>query len=818
MKKIFLIMCLMFVAIGTASARSINISSVDSINVNDTFDVTYKISDDVDSAQFNLSYDKDYLELISEDSNITLDKENNTYKAVFKAIKVGNTKVSINTDSEIDFDQKDITINEVDNNSSNQINNNFNNGIVNANQLRSEPEIINPSISYQAHVQNIGWQGYVGNNVIAGTTGRSLRIEALRINLEKGSYDGDIAYQVHLAGKGWVNYVGNNVIAGTTGQSRQVEAIKIKLTGDIANYYDIYYRTHIQNKGWTGWTSNDNISGSVGFGYRMEAIQIMLVKKGDPAPDTSGNSYYERPASVTYQTHVQNIGWQRYVGNNAIAGTTGRGLRIEALRINLDSGVNYSGSITYQVHLAVRGWVNYVGNNAIAGTTGQSRQVEAIKVKLTGSIANYYDIYYRTHIQNIGWTGWSKNGSVSGSSGYGYRMEAIQIMLVRKGDSAPDTRGIAYYEGPANISYQAHVQNIGWQKYVDNDAIAGTTGQSRAIEALRIRFNPGGLYPNSSISYQMHVAGKGWLSYVGNNAIAGTTGQSRRAEAIKIKLTGEIANYYDIYYRTHIQSIGWTGWTSNDNVSGSSGFGYRMEAIQIMLVKKGDLAPDTSGTPYYVKPEFIWYYNNGRKTLANTNTGVLGTNVKKYIDVSEFQGTINWDKVKAEADIDGVILRIGFGSGASQLDRKFLYNLAAVKRLNIPYTVYLYSYAENETEARWEAENLARWLGKYDVVVTNGLPIYLDIEEYDNVAGGIEKYNKVLPTFVKRMNELGYGAKGYANLSTTQRLSNEAKGYVDWIAQYYVRCTYTGNYTMWQYTSSGSIPGITGSVDINMRK
>ena len=164
-------------------------------------------------------------------------------------------------------------------------------------------------------------------------------------------------------------------------------------------------------------------------------------------------------------------------------------------------------------------------------------------------------------------------------------------------------------------------------------------------------------------------------------------------------------------------------------------------------------------------------------------------------------------------------MRIGFGSGASQLDSKFLYNLAAVKRLNIPYTVYLYSYAENETEARWEAENLVRnWLIPHGVAVTNGLPIYLDIEQYDNVAGGIEKYNKVLPTFVKRMNELGYGAKGYANLSTTQRLSNEAKGYVDWIAQYYVRCTYTGNYTMWQYTSSGSIPGITGSVDINMRK
>ena len=81
------------------------------------------------------------------------------------------------------------------------------------------------------------------------------------------------------------------------------------------------------------------------------------------------------------------------------------------------------------------------------------------------------------------------------------------------------------------------------------------------------------------------------MNWVADGALSGTTGQSKRMEAIKIRLTGEAAEKYDIYYRVHSQNFGWLDWSKNGEPSGTAGYSYRMEAIQIVLVAKGDPAP-----------------------------------------------------------------------------------------------------------------------------------------------------------------------------------------------------------------------------------
>ncbi|MBM6832249.1 hypothetical protein H5982_09165, partial [Faecalicoccus acidiformans] len=86
-----------------------------------------------------------------------------------------------------------------------------------------------------------------------------------------------------------------------------------------------------------------------------------------------------------------------------------------------------------------------------------------------------------------------------------------------------------------------------------------------------------------------------------NGQESGTTGQSKRLEAIQIKLTGDVANYYDVYYRTHVQQLGWLGWAKNGESSGSSGYSYRMEGIEIVLVKKGGSAPGSTSNCYKAK-------------------------------------------------------------------------------------------------------------------------------------------------------------------------------------------------------------------------
>ena len=141
-----------------------------------------------------------------------------------------------------------------------------------------------------------------------------------------------------------------------------------------------------------------------------------------------------------YQAFVQNYGWMETVGNGKVAGTTGKGLRMEALKINLTGG-----TIEYCVHVQNYGWQPWKSSGEIAGTSGKSLRLEAIRVKLTGDTANHFDIYYRTHVQNGGWLGWAKNGEPAGTTGAGLRMEALQIQIVPKG-TAVNRGGQAFYQ------------------------------------------------------------------------------------------------------------------------------------------------------------------------------------------------------------------------------------------------------------------------------------------------------------------------------------------------------------------------------------
>ena len=150
------------------------------------------------------------------------------------------------------------------------------------------------NIKYQTHIQDIGWQDYVNSGDLSGTTGRSLRLEGIRINIENTDVKGSVEYCTHVQDIGWQDYVSNNKMSGTQGRSLRLEAIKIKLTGELANKYDIYYRVHCQNLGWMGWAKNNEAAGSAGYAYRLEAIQIVLVDKGGAAPGTTKNAFSEK--------------------------------------------------------------------------------------------------------------------------------------------------------------------------------------------------------------------------------------------------------------------------------------------------------------------------------------------------------------------------------------------------------------------------------------------------------------------------------------------------------------------------------------------
>lgn len=179
----------------------------------------------------------------------------------------------------------------------------------------------------------------------------------------------------------------------------------------------------------------------------------------------------------------------------------------------------------------------------------------------------------------------------------------------------------------------------------------------------------------------------------------------------------------------------------------------------------------------------------------------------KVIDVSTHQGIIDWAKVKASG-VDGAIIRCGYGSDiASQDDKQWKRNADECTRLGIPFGTYLYSYAKTIAQAKSEAEHVLRLVKGYNL----SYPIYYDLEEAGTESGAIERAK----VFGDIIEAAGYWCGVYANKSWWTNHLVGLERFVKWVAQYNSVCTYSGSYDMWQYTSSGSIPGVNGNCDVN---
>lgn len=301
-------------------------------------------------------------------------------------------------------------------------------------------------------------------------------------------------------------------------------------------------------------------------------------------------------SKISYRAHVASIGWQDYVQEGKSAGTVGEAKAVEALNIRLAEGL-YSGSVRYQAHVQSIGWQDWVQDGEMAGTTGKAKRLEAVRLELTGEMAEHYDIYYRVQVQSFGWLDWAKNGEIAGTTGYAKRLETIQIKLVEKGGSAPGNTSTP--NKCVKVSYKTHVQTYGWQGEVYDGALSGTTGQSKRLEAIQIK-NIADVSGN--IEYKTHIQTYGWeKAWSKNGELSGTTGESKRLEAIQIRLTGELAEKYDVYYRVHAQTYGWLDWAKNGEPAGTAGYAKRLEAIEIQYVEKGGAAPGETGTAYIEK-------------------------------------------------------------------------------------------------------------------------------------------------------------------------------------------------------------------------
>lgn len=153
---------------------------------------------------------------------------------------------------------------------------------------KAEELVFEGNCSYQTQIQNVGWQDWKSKESMSGTTGKSLRLEGIKIKISESPNLG-VTYRTQIENVGWQDWVSDGTVSGTEGQSLRLEAIRIKLTGADANKYDIYYQVHVQNTGWMNWVKNGELSGTVGEAFRLEGIKIMVLPKGTPAPVNTGS-------------------------------------------------------------------------------------------------------------------------------------------------------------------------------------------------------------------------------------------------------------------------------------------------------------------------------------------------------------------------------------------------------------------------------------------------------------------------------------------------------------------------------------------------
>ena len=345
------------------------------------------------------------------------------------------------------------------------------------------------------------------------------------------------------------------------------------------------------------------------------------------------------------------------------------------------------------------------------------------------------------------------------------------------------------------ITYKAHVQDIGWQGEVQEENEAGTTGRALRMEAIIINNNN----RDFEITYKAHVQDIGWQEWKKQGEEAGTTGRALRLEAIQINLENLSNNKYEIEYRVHVQDIGWQEWRKQGEIAGTTGRALRAEAIQIRIIKNNNIDSEIT--------------------------------IKNGIDVSKYQGDINWTKVKSSG-IDFAIIRAGYRgygtSGTLVTDSKFRENIQGAIRNNIDVGVYFFSQAITENEAIEEANYVLNLVKDYKITY----PIVIDTEDVSNATGRADNLSKgqrtkIAETFCESIKNSGYKPMIYANKwwLKEQLDMNVLEKYDVWIAHYtgaikdnpFAKPSdYDRKYSIWQYTDKGKIDGITGYVDLDI--
>lgn len=209
---------------------------------------------------------------------------------------------------------------------------------------------------------------------------------------------GTISYQAHMRGFGWGNWQSDGLMVGSTGQNRRIEALHIKPDGETDV---VVHMKEIGNKEYKN-IKKDTLIGTTGQNRRLEAIRI-----------TGKESFY------LYRVHQKSIGWSEWANNGEWAGTTGKGLQMEALEIK-------KSMFSVEPHVQSKGWLSPKAAENVIGITGHALRLEAIRINPYGKT-----IKAKVHIQSKGWVdyGMITKDTIIGTVG---EKETYRMLMLRR--------------------------------------------------------------------------------------------------------------------------------------------------------------------------------------------------------------------------------------------------------------------------------------------------------------------------------------------------------------------------------------------------
>ncbi|MBQ4529357.1 MAG: InlB B-repeat-containing protein, partial [Lachnospiraceae bacterium] len=493
------------------------------------------------------------------------------------------------------------------------------------------------------------------------------------------------------------------------------------------------------------------------------AHDFNLIRKGMEGGDSSYFSKY-----LSYSSVIEgNNNFENAVSGGSVSGTEGQNKKITKLSISTleKSGISFRAYIN-------GAWTEW--KNGGSTIDGNGKDIEALQIKLSGELANTCDVYYRTHNRYYGWLGWTSNGTTAGSRNTGSAIEGYQIQLVEKGttvegitnsttEASKEKCKVVFkdYDGTIlkeqNVEYGANATAPsnptrvgyafkGWsgsytnvksdvevtaqygdcilyssvvagsssfQTYVTEGKVSGTEGQSKKITKLCIK-----TVSANGISFRAYINGA-WTDWKTSGSTIAGNGQN--IQALQIKLTGELANKYNVYYRTHNSYYGWLGWTSNGATAGTRNMGQGIEGYEIRLVEKGKTVDGiTNDTKEASKEKYKVVFKDGNTVLkeelveyggsatAPKNTAKTGytftgwsgsyTNVKDDVEI-----TANYDR-------DIKITSVDINGGADVIAGKKAYiKINTNCTDNLVYSVDIHSIAGNMQLANKVSSNVIEW-------------------------------------------------------------------------------------------------------------